>query len=140
MNRSRRLAKLEDERREAAKRSVMPVFISTDPSEPVPEGTRFHIRLSSTTERNEAPLPTDKSGSSRDEGSLSLPERSSPERPCGQRPRQPTQEEIAEARVQLEKRYLAGRWVGSPEMTPTTIIKRQVIAEASGVVKGLAWR
>src|SRR5215470_5623080 len=99
MSRSRRLAKLEDERREAAKRAVMPVFISSDPSEPVPEGTRVHILLSSTTGRNEAPLPTDTNGSSSGEGSPSLPERSGPERSRGQRPRPPTQEEIAEARV-----------------------------------------
>src|SRR5262245_24736496 len=140
MSRSRRLAKLEEKRHEAAKRAVMPVFISSDPTEPVPEGTRIRILLSSTTKPSEAPLPTEKNGPSSGEGSPSLPERSGPGRPRGQRPRQPTQEEIAAARVQLEARYLVGPWVGSPEMTPTRIVKRRVIAEALGVVKGLARR
>ena len=72
--------------------------------------------------------------------SATEPERPDSERPRGQRPRQPTQEEIAEARARLEELYLAGRWVGSHVMTPTTIIKRPLITEASGVVKGPAWR
>jgi hypothetical protein len=89
MIRSRRLAKLEDERREAAKRSVIPVFISSDKSEPAPEGTlmRINLSLSPTMKVDLSTLtvepPTPETMSTSGDKVSATPERPAPERPRG---------------------------------------------------------
>src|SRR5262245_41924322 len=102
MSRSRRLAKLEDKRREAATRSApMPVFVSSDMSALAPAGTLVHIHLSGA-EVVPRPLPDEPKAA----------EAAETQRPQGQRPWPPTGADVEAARNVLRERARRGLYLG----------------------------